>query len=292
MSGSYDPRVAIRQIEASGVEYLALVTRLLQRARLAHPEAGQWEAADLQWWWRLPRRSDELGQLFWLDEGGPVAAAVLTEWRDRWGLDPIVVPGGAAPLATVCARALEAVESLGAAPVEVLVRDDDRELQAVLAEAGFAATDDRDGTAWLRAEDRPDVVAPAEGFTLVDRAADGSRPHPMRKRNGDEVELRLRQCSLYDPELDLAVRAADGDAAGYALFWHDPVTGVGLLEPMRVEDRYQRRGLARALLTEGLERLAARGARRLKVGYATDVARALYLGAGFRVTATSTTWSR
>ena len=61
---------------------------------------------------------------------------------------------------------------------------------------------------------------------------------------------------------------------------------------MRVEDAYQRRGLARALLAEGLDRLAQRGARRLKVGYATDVARRLYVGAGFRVTDTSTSYRR
>jgi ribosomal protein S18 acetylase RimI-like enzyme len=56
---------------------------------------------------------------------------------------------------------------------------------------------------------------------------------------------------------------------------------------MRVEDAYQRRGLARAMLTTGLDRLAKRGARRLKVGYGTEVGRRLYVGAGFRVTSTS-----
>jgi predicted N-acetyltransferase YhbS len=82
--------------------------------------------------------------------------------------------------------------------------------------------------------------------------------------------------------------------AGYALFWRDDVTGVGLLEPLRVEDGYQRRGLARALVTEGLERLARRGARRLKVGFESAAARNLYTGAGFRVTASvcsATRWA-
>jgi ribosomal protein S18 acetylase RimI-like enzyme len=285
--------VAVRQVQASGTEYLALVTRLLQRARLAHPEAGQWEAADLQWWWRLPRPSDELDQLFWLDDDGPVAAAVLTNWGDHgWGLDPLVVPGSAVRLATVLTRGLDAVGPLGIDSVDVLARDDDGELRHLLAEAGFTATDERDGTTWMRAEDRPDTVAPADGFAFVDRVAAASRPHPLRQRNGEAVEIRLQQCSLYDPELDLAVETAEGDVAGYALFWFDPVTEVGLVEPMRVEDAYQRRGLARALLTEGLARLAARGARRLKVSYGTEAARALYTGAGFRVTATSTTYRR
>jgi ribosomal protein S18 acetylase RimI-like enzyme len=50
---------------------------------------------------------------------------------------------------------------------------------------------------------------------------------------------------------------------------------------MRVEDEYQRRGLARMLLTNGLDRLGRKGARHLKVGFGTDAARNLYLGAGF-----------
>ena len=89
----------------------------------------------------------------------------------------------------------------------------------------------------------------------------------MIARNGAAVQARLRQCSLYDPALDLAVEDPDGNVAGYALFWFDPVTCVGLVEPMRVEDEYQRRGLARMLLTTGLDRLARTGARRLKVGF-------------------------
>lgn len=63
----------------------------------------------------------------------------------------------------------------------------------------------------------------------------------MRRRSGEGVEGRLRQCPLYDPTLDLAVEAADG---------------------------------------------------RPKVGYGTDVARALYVGAGFRVTSTDRSHTR
>src|SRR3989441_9217193 len=64
--------MAVHEVRASGLEYLALATELLQRARLADAEAGLWEAADLQWWWRTPRRSDSIDQLFWIDDEGPV----------------------------------------------------------------------------------------------------------------------------------------------------------------------------------------------------------------------------
>jgi ribosomal protein S18 acetylase RimI-like enzyme len=284
--------MAIEEVRASGLEYLALATELLQRARLADAEAGLWEAADLQWWWRTPRRSDAIDQHFWIDDEGPVAGVVLTDWGRAWGCDPILVPGvSSVPLATVWPRAVEALDALGLEAVETLARDDDVELLGLLAGAGFVADDGRSGVTWMDAENRPDVAALPEGFVLVDRAQETTRPHPMRRRSGEAVEARLQQCSLYDPALDLAVETADGQAAGYSLFWFDPVTEVGLVEPMRVEDAYQRRGLARAMLTAGLDRLAKRGARRLKVGYGTDVARALYVGAGFRVTATSRSYS-
>ena len=286
--------MAIHEVRAAGLDSLALSTELLQRARLADAEAGQWEAADLQWWWRTPRSSDAIDDLFWIDDEGPVAGVVLTDWGEAWGCDPIVVSGAATVrLPTVWARAVEALDTFGLEAVDVLARDDDAELLGLLGDAGFVPDDDRtDGVTWMDAEDRPAVAALPEGFLLVDRAREQTGPHPMRQRNGEAVEARLRQCSLYDPTLDLAVEAADGQTAGYALFWFDPVTKVGLVEPMRVEDAYQRRGLARAMLTAGLDRLAKRGARRLKVGYATDVARALYVGAGFRVTSTSRSYTR
>jgi GNAT superfamily N-acetyltransferase len=285
--------MAIREVRASGLEYLALATELLQRARLTDTEAGLWEAADLQWWWRTPRRSDAIDHIFWIDDEGPVAGVALTDWGRAWGCDPIVVPGvSTVTLPTVWARAREAINALGLEAVEVLARDDDFELQGLLTGAGFAADDERSGITWMNAQDRPNVADLPEGFALVDRGRPTTSPHPMRRRSGEGVEARLMQCSLYDPGLDLAVEAADGQVAGYALFWFDPVTEVGLVEPMRVEDAYQRRGLARAMLTAGLDRLAKQGARRLKVGYATDAARALYVGAGFRVTSTDTSYSR
>jgi predicted N-acetyltransferase YhbS len=283
--------MAVHEVRASGLEYLALATELLHRVRLTDAEAGLWEAADLQWWWRTPRRSDAIDQVFWVDDEGPVAAVVLTEWDRAWGCDAIVVAGGTVPLAAVWSRAVEAIVGLGLEAVQVLARDDDVELLGLLTGAGFVANDERSAITWMDAPARPEVAALPEGFALVDRARETSRPHPMRRRSGEGVGARLRQCSLYDPALDLAVETADRQTAGYALFWFDPVTKVGLVEPMRVEDAYQRRGLARAMLTAGLDRLAKRGARRLKVGYGTDGARGLYTGAGFRATSTSRSYS-
>jgi GNAT superfamily N-acetyltransferase len=289
----------VRLVDASGLEALRLTTELLHRVRLADPDAGVWEAADVQWWWRTPRRSDALEQRFHVDDHGPFAAATLTEWPHAWGLDPIVVPSAPAGLERdVVVDALEQLQSLsrgdgfGPRRVETLVRDDDVDTIGVLRDAGFEPTDDRGGTTWLAAADRPAVAMLPAGLSIVDRTAAGGRPHPMIRRSGPAVEERLRQVSLYDPSLDLAVRTDADDVAGYALFWFDAVTAVGLVEPMRVEDAWQRRGLGRALLTEGISRLVERGATRLKVGWGSPPGRGLYLGAGFIETSTETTFAR
>lgn len=270
----------IRKVSV-GTERLALAPRLLQRVRLADATAGVWEAADVQWWSRTPRRSDGLAMPFWLDDDGPVAAVLLTDWTTAWGLDVLRVRDRAPDMDELWGEARGVMTAAGHEGYESLVREDDDELVSRLVATGFEPGS-RAWEAWMDAGERPRVAEPPVGYRLVDRAENRSRPHPMVARSGQDVEERLRRCSLYDPALDLATQTADGSFAGYALFWADPVTRVGLLEPMRVEDAHARRGLARAMLTEGLDRLVKRGMTRLKVGFETEVARALYVGSGFR----------
>jgi GNAT superfamily N-acetyltransferase len=285
--------VEIRERQVVGLEYLELMTELLQRLRLSDPTAGLWEAADLQWWWRSPRSSDQVEKAFWLDSAGPVAAVVLTDWGRSWGCDPIVLPNLAESLLPlVWSRAVSLVDVLDLKDVQVLALDDDSALLRRLRDSGFRRTAQQSMITWMRADDRPAVHLPPAGFRVLDRVQAASRPHHLVSRHGAQVELRLRQCSLYESELDLSVEAPNGDIAGYGLFWFDPVTKVGLVEPMRTEHQYQRLGLARAVLTAGLDRLAKRGATRLKVGYETDDARDLYLSAGFRLGATSRNYTR
>jgi predicted N-acetyltransferase YhbS len=267
-----------------GLDRLNATTTVLQRARLADPLAGMWEASDLQWWWRRPRLTDDLALPVWFDDIGPVAAAGLTAWGDSWQVDSFAVPSTVSE-EEVWKSALEAAAEHQDGALRVLVRQGDALLVDLATKSGFAMTEEVSGTTWMDAEHRP-PDAPVDGFAIVDRVARADRSHPMVARNGQMVETRLRQCSLYDPTLDLAIENAVGGIAGYALFWFDHATMIGLLEPMRVEDEYQRRGLARMLLTNGLNRLARKGARRLKVGFSTDAARKLYVGAGFVQTST------
>lgn len=269
----------------TGLAALEAVTSLLQGIRAAHPTASLLEAADLQWWWRRPRASDAHPQLVWLDgEGRPIAAGHLTDWGTRTSLEPILPPGAGPDLvAEVVDRSLAAAADAGVDAITVEVDPADATLREALLERGFAAGDAWLDEGWLDAALRPPVSPLADDYHLVDRRATADRPHHLAERNGPDVERRLRETSLYRDDLDLVVLAPDGTIAGYALFWHDPVSSTGLVEPMRTEDAHQRRGLARHLLTAGIERLAAAGARRIKICWEIDnpASGPLYRSVGF-----------
>ena len=286
----------MRQALLTGLERLTAMTALLQRIRLADLRMGVWEAADLQWWWRRPRASDDIAlPVSFDDTGQPAAAAVLTEWPDAWSLDIIRLPGLTVPLDDLAGPAWAELERREGSPmVESLVPADDTELSEWFTGRGFEAVEES-WSGWQAAADRPAVAALPPGYQLVDRVVRGpdvAPEHPMIARNGPEVEARLRQTTLYDPRLDLAVLAPDGSVAGYSLFWHDPITRVGLIEPVRVEDEHSSRGIGYAMIGAGLDRLARAGATTLKIGWESDRAGALYRRLGFADEATLTAYRR
>jgi hypothetical protein len=263
----------------TGGDYLRLVTALLQRLRLVDPVGGAWEAADPQWWWRQARVTDPEGQLFWLDEhGAPVAAVIRTDFQGVVQCDVLIWPGTEELAESVWRAAFDRAEA-SALPAEFIMPPDDAAGIAKLTAAGYAAANaPRYVGSWLDAAARPPVPELVTGFRLTSRAEAPEGPHWLMFRNGADAERRLRECSLYRPELDLMVEAPEGQVAGYGLFWADPVTKVGLVEPMRTESAFEGRGIASCILAAGLDRLAACGCDRLKVG--NDLG--LYLRAGFQ----------
>ena len=278
---------SLREQHLVGLDYLAAVTGLLQRARNAHPTAGLYEAADLQWWWRTPRSTDSFPQLFWFDHlGRPGAAVIATDWGERMALDPIVMPDASPDgVAHVMERGLALARESGFDAVGLEVDGADDVLRDVLVGHGFAIEEDGLVEMWLAADARPSISPLPENYRLSSRGETATNPHHMihAKRNHRDVEARLSQTSLYRPDLDLVVHDCRDDVAAYGLFWYDPVTATGLVEPMRTEDDHQRRGLARHILTTGIDRLARAGAARIKICYQPDnpAARDLYLSVGF-----------
>jgi len=277
----------LQEQQLVGLASLEGATNLLQRIRIDSPTAGLWEAADRQWSWRNERSTDDVPQLFWFDDAGnPQAAVITTDTPYGFTFDPIVMPDASPDwLAHVVARGLEYAASCGVDAVEVEVDRAGDEMRAILSSLGFASKEDGVVEAWIAAEAIPEVSALSEEYRLSSRAENMQRQHHMTssERNHPDPEERLRQTSLYRPDLDLVVYDSNDAVAAYGLFWHDPASATGLVEPMRTEDNHQKRGLARHVLTAGLHRLVDAGAERVKIAYEPSNAASshLYLDVGF-----------
>lgn len=282
----------MREEFRSGLGYLDTVTALLQRVRSVHPTHGLYEAAELQWWWSVRRSTDRLDQLFWFDDGDrPEAAVIVTDFGDGTSAvyeDPtivIIVMPGATPewVHHVVGRGLTHVHAHGIGAVELEVDRTDEVMREVLLRHGFSPKGDGLVECWLDAGARPEIGALPEQYRLFARDETRHLPHHMTSQRRPDVEQRLQQTSLYRPDLDLVVLDRDGGVAAYGLFWSDPETGTGVVEPMRTLDAHQRRGLARHILTTGIDLLVAAGAERISIGFEPDnpASGHLYLSAGF-----------
>ncbi len=71
---------------------------------------------------------------------------------------------------------------------------------------------------------------------------------------------------LYRRDLDLVAEAPDGEIASFATVWYDDALRVCTFEPVGTAPAHQRKGLAKAVLAEGMRRAWAMGAQTASVG--------------------------
>ena len=147
------------------------------------------------------------------------------------------------------------------------VMDCDTLRRDVLASRGYVADPDPDHfvTTRLLQGDIPVSVLP-DGFSI--RAVAGEHEadavqavHASAfKRVWQPGEyLQVMRSSSFHRERELVVVAPDGRFAAFLVYWIDPISKSGLFEPVGCHSDFQRRGLTRALLYEGLRCMAAQG---------------------------------
>ena len=142
------------------------------------------------------------------------------------------------------------------------------------------------------------VPAPEPPAGFVVRGLTGDEDAAERVAHRPEVSAERYRAFMrapgYDRDLDVVAEAPDGRFGAYCICWMDPVNGVGELEPVGTRPGFRRRGLARAVVLEGLRRMKARGARTALVVFEGDNAPAkrLYESVGFRVSSTIYTYTK
>ncbi len=123
-------------------------------------------------------------------------------------------------------------------------------------------------------------------------AAHRSAFHPSRMTV--EKHRAVMASPTYRPELDIMAVAPDGTVAACTIVWFDDVNRMGIFESVACHRDYQRRGLASAVVVEGLRRLSALGAQVAHVNASREDSSGakLYRALGFTVTSRIFYWEK
>ena len=152
---------------------------------------------------------------------------------------------------------------------------------AMLEQAGFVRDDFRT-LRYARSLSKPIAAYPMPpGFALrcvegdheveqlvgLHRAAFGTTHMTVEQR------LAIMHAPGYQRELDLVAVAPDGELAAFCICGYDnardPFT-TGFTDPIGVHPRFQRLGLGKAVVTDGLRLLASRGGNAVELGTGSD----------------------
>lgn len=182
----------------------------------------------------------------------------------------------------------------GQCEVEIYVQEYDAHRQRILAEHGFEKMDYGGMTRHMRLgrqmiakpvvsagytlrATNPEDLADCQGIADLLNAAFRRNFH-----NAEEYQNFTRHAPSFHRELDLVMVASDGVFAAYVGIPYDEVNRRGIYEPVCTHPDHQRKGLARALMLEGLHRLKAMGALDVTVDTGDMIpANALYTALGF-----------
>ena len=178
------------------------------------------------------------------------------------------------------------------------VREDNPKRISALQRQGFRRDTNRQGLRMVRPLDVPlDKPLIPQGFeirhlsdqdeieayvTLVNSAIPGA--------TSVETHQKWIETSEYIPELDLIAVADDGTFAAFCQSYYDPLDLArstrkeGWTDPIGTAPPYRKKGLARAIVLEALQRLKSRGIEDAVLGVAgsNEVAQKLYESIGYR----------
>jgi mycothiol synthase len=139
----------------------------------------------------------------------------------------------------------------------------------------------------------PDSVPP-DGYTVRALGDESELParswlswkgfhpdEPDDKYQGWEWYKNVQRVPLYRRDLDIVAVASDGELSAFCTVWFDDVTRTAVFEPVATHPDHQKRGLGKAVMSEGLRRAQRLGANLAMVSSYSDGAHALYASMGF-----------
>jgi GNAT superfamily N-acetyltransferase len=200
-----------------------------------------------------------------------------------------------AEMLEVAERKLFKTKENGNRELIVWVNADDDSTKALFTEHGYTRSRFLAEHMRLRclSQPVPDSV-PQNGYTVRALGDEGELParswlswrvfhpdEPDDKYQGWEWYKNVQRIPLYRRDLDIVAVAPDGELAAFCTVWFDDVTRIAVFEPVGTHPNHQKRGLGKAVMSEGLRRAERLGATLATVSSYSTGAHALYNSMGF-----------
>jgi len=258
-----------------GEQDLTAVQDLLRAGLLADSSLTYAHPGDIEWWFYYHPVSPppEESVVLWYSEGGDLAAWLLRDLEKRTFalfVHPMYRNEGVFDYLLGWLEAKFQLHPSEATSItcEFYLRSDAM-YTAALAHAGYISEPFIVQFEQALIEPRPVPVLP-EGFRFleameeryIDSRANAhfsafSRTKPSKMT--PNYYRYFMTAPGYDPTLDISVVNSDDEVVAFAMAWADSATQRAEFEPVGTHKAYQRRGLGRAALLEGMRRLQARG---------------------------------
>ena len=253
---------------------------------------------DLQWWLfytDVPQEAWQSQIRLWFDRRERLIGWALLSLGE-YAFDVYVAPHlrGDRLEHEMLAWAVEQMSVLGSLQNVWVAEDDDVRIRW-LEENGFNPEHEH-FIQFKRSLSGPlDGPALPEGFSLrTSRGEEDARLRSVTSHaafgSGKSFEeywprtLRFMQSQVYVPEHEIFVVAPNGEIAAFCIVWTDELTKIGHFEPVGTHPSFQRMGLGKSLLFEGLRRLKSEGMNEADVctNHDNPAAIRLYESVGFQ----------
>lgn len=207
---------------------------------------------------------------------------------------------------TVAEEHLTTLGSNGKRSLHIWVDRDDTHFQEIIGSRGYILST-RVPAERQRIRYLTEAISPiklADGYEI--RSLGNVAEHPARcwvswrafhpndpdEKFEDGWYHNVQKAPLYRRDLDLVAVAPNGGFAAFCTIWFEESTRTGLFEPVGTAPEHQRRGLGKAILTEGLNRLQRLGVDVAYVGSYSQPAHTLYESVGFRTYRILAPWEK
>jgi ribosomal protein S18 acetylase RimI-like enzyme len=281
-----------------GMHDLQAMLDLLAEGREANNGTYYIHRGDLQWWLFYTDVPQDVWQAqfrLWFDQGDRLIGWALLS-PDEHAFDVYTAPylRGDSREHEMLAWAVEQSSSLDDCQ-NVWVAEDDKVRIGWMEDNGFKP--ERGHYLHFKRSLFGPLNRPAlpEGFSL--RISHGAQDARLRsvashaafgsRKPFDEYwprTLRFMRSPVYVPEHEIFVVSPNGEVAAFCIIWTDERSKSGHFEPVATHPNYQRMGLGKSLLFEGLRRLKSEGMNEADVCTNDDNSAAirLYESVGFQ----------